>query len=361
MVVINDYLKTWSEKLSKPIEEVQSEFNSFAEDEKNIHSDLSLEQQQTRALQRLGLSYKKQLRSPAIGFEGIIIGIGDVVDMVAKTRREAIEMFKIDPQIAITQGVTNEQGIPLDTRKEWSGGRKNNNFGKPLPEKNLIRNIFGVAIKSKIKNDNPKFFTIAITGDNAIKENMPIFTPLKFMAIDKTESELIDKVYTLNASSFTNFVVDKNLNLPKYEDLVKSCCKDINIYSNLKDLNNFHQMSKDSFNRIVITIGDVSSLNLQPTTMGSRVMIIEDSDDLNNLESKGTTCWIPTRINIDFVEGSKALIVGRTTQGKKKDILGNLTEELGDVSINVYGLYALPEYKIYVPKEITELTEQDIL
>ena len=121
------------------------------------------------------------------------------------------------------------------------------------------------------------------------------------------------------------------------------------------------EANKDNFNRVVVTIGDVSLLNLEPTSMGSRIMVLEDTENnLEDLDKKGITCWLPPRIKIDFAEGSRVMVVGRTAQSKKKDDAGEITEELGDVTINVYGIYALPEYKISLPDEILPITEENL-
>jgi len=74
----------------------------------------------SRALNRLKLIYKKQLRSPAVGFEGIVLGAEEPRDMNARLIRDAIGMFKLNPQAAVSQGVTNEDGQPLDTRATWA-------------------------------------------------------------------------------------------------------------------------------------------------------------------------------------------------------------------------------------------------
>jgi len=358
MVDINNYLKTWSDKLSLPLTEIESEFNKILEEEKAIHKDLTDEQQRDRALKRLALTYKKQLRSPAVGFEGILIGASDCVDMVAKTRREAKELFKNDPQSAVAQGVTNEEGEPLDIKQEWNSGKTNPRYGKPLPEHNFIRNLFGIAVKTNCQ-DTPKVFSMAVTGEKAEKEDLPIFRPVKFMAIDRTPPEIGEKAYKLNASQFTNFVINEDIKLPKYDELIKQCCGDSIV--ELKNVNEYHLSVKDDYNRLAIIIGDVSSLNLEPTSVGSRIMVIEDiNSSLDDLDAKGMTCWVPPRSNVDFAEGSKVIAIGRTAQGKLRDEAGNPTEELGDVTLNVYGLYPMPEYKIALPQEIAEITEDSL-
>jgi len=342
-----EYLKKFAEKLSISFEQVESEFNEILKEEKEIHKDLPFEQQEMRALKRLSLVYKKQMRSPAVGFEGIIIAASDSVDIVAKQKREALEQYKNDPQNAIMEGVTDEEGTPLDTRATWSTGNANPRFGKPLPEHNYLRNIWVIATLAK-SEESPKLYQMILSGDKA-NDELPIFKPTRFMAIDKGDK--------LNASTFTNFVVDETLNLPKINELVLQFLDK----TKLSELESYHNLNKDDFNRLVVVEGDVSMLNLEPTSFGSRVLVLEDSEaSLEDLESKSLTCWVGENIDIDFAEGSKIMVIGRTSQGNKKDAEGNKTEELADVTMNAFGVYALPDFKIELPKDIEPLTEENL-
>ena len=88
------YFEKWSEKLSIPIGEIQTEYDKLVTNEKEIHKDLTEEEQQTQALKRLALLYKKQLRSPTIGFEGMVIGVGDLFDTVRKMRETGMDAFR---------------------------------------------------------------------------------------------------------------------------------------------------------------------------------------------------------------------------------------------------------------------------
>ncbi len=348
-----EYFKEWSEKLSLSVEEIDVEFNKLLEDEKNIHANLNEEQHQQRALKRLALVYKKQLRSPAVHFEGIVIGLGDCIDTTARQKREAVELYRADPQTAINERITSESGVPLDTRKEWSTGRANPRYGKPLPENNFLRNIWGIVTKTQ-SNEQPKFFQMVISGEAATDETLPIFKPVKFMAIDKSLEG--SEEYKLNFSTLTKFVVEEGLQLPQFRELIENY---IGI-TKLSELENYHDAMKDDYNRLVVVEADVSALNLEPNSFGSRIMFVEDGDAaLEDLETTGLTCWLPERINVDFAEGSKVLVTGRTAQGKKRDDDGNLTEELRDVTLNVYGLYPIPEYKIDL-QELTLPTEEDL-
>jgi len=84
----------------------------------------------------------------------------------------------------------------------------------------------------------------------------------------------------------------------------------------------------------------------------------------------GVTCWIPTdrKIELDFAQDSRIYVVGKTTQGRQRDpITGELTDELGDVMINVYGIYCPEMFKVKLETEqlpenaldvVTEETKQ---
>ncbi len=217
----------------------------------------------------------------------------------------------------------------------------------------MVKNICGIALKTIDKEGKPKFFTMTVTGEMALKEDIPLFNGIKFRAIDRTAPENINNTYTLNASTFTKFDIC-DTKLPNVKELITTYCKDKIV--KIKDLQTYHNKVREDFNRLAIVEGDVSSLNLDvPATRSSRIMVIEENVDLENLEQKGTMCWVPLRVPIDFNEGSKVLVVGRTGQSKKKDVEGKPTEELGDVSINVFGVYAYPEYKITpIIKEVKE-------
>ena len=339
------YFDKWAEKLSVSVETIQLEYDDILKEEKEIHKDLDNEGQQKRALQRLSLLYKKQLRSPAIGFEGMAIGVGDLFDTVKKMRAEATKTFEVDQQNAVTTGITDELGTPLDTREKFGTGRNNPQFGKPLPEHSYIRNVVGVAIKSNT-DEAPKVFTMTLNGDKAEKCKIEMFKPIKFRAIDKSEEG--SNQFTLNGSSVTKFDVSETVNMPKPIDVLRNVCKEM--FVSLNDAEKYHQANKADFNRIALIEGDVSLLNTEPTAFGSRMMVIEDSDAAMEFDTPGMTCWIPSCVDIDFGEGSKVIVVGRTSQGKSRDD----PNVLGDVMVNTLGIYAIPEFKIEPVKDMTE-------
>jgi len=344
-----EYIKMWSDKLSSPVEIIEKDYETILKQEKQIHPDLTPEQYETNVLRRLSLTFKKQLRSSAVGFEGIVFAVSDCIDFVAKRHREAKIMFDTNPQEAMAKGITNDIGEALDTRQAWQDGRPNVGYGKPLPTHNYSRSIIGVAVKSGI-DTSPKLFTMNIRGGRAEKIIIPMFVPIRFRAIDKTQTDGAD--YTLNASTFTTFEHDDTLKLPSPEEIISQKIA----YTVMKELPLYHEREKDNYNRVCVINGDVSTLNLEPNSNGTRLMVVEDAEMImEDIESPGLTCWVPQHINIDFGEQSKVIVIGRTSQGKKRDEQGNQTDEPGDIMLNVMGVYALPQYKVNpVVEKLTE-------
>lgn len=342
----NKYFQEWSNKLSMSVEDIGKEFDSILSEEKKENPNLKPEEQELLSLKKLSLIYKKRLRSPAVGFEGIVIGAEEPRDLVAKKRKTAIDMFKNDPQSAILQGVTNEEGVPLDNIEVFSSGRKNHGYGKPLPENSYVRRVFGVAYK--LTEKEPKFFTINLNG-KACEKNIPLTKPVKFMAIDRSEKG--DDSFTLNASSYTEFKVDENIKLPETKKLIEEYIP----IAKITELQEYHDLNKEDYNRVVGVKGTISILNLEPTSIGNYIMQIEDESDILDIDAKSITCWIPGDFEINFSEGDEVIVIGRTNQGKLKDDQGNLTEELGDITINVFGMLPINSSNIPVVEEIKEV------
>jgi len=64
---------------------------------------------------------------------GLCIGVSPKIDLIALMRKKAQLIWEQNPERAISEGITDEEGNPLDYRPTIFG-RENPNFGKPLPE-----------------------------------------------------------------------------------------------------------------------------------------------------------------------------------------------------------------------------------
>ena len=109
----------------------------------------------------------------------------------------------------------------------------------------------------------------------------------------------------------------------------------------LVNLENYHNTVKTlpAKERIVVTDGNVTNMNMNPNKTGNRTLFISDINadfDYENDGYSSTPCWVPPHIDIDFGIGSHVMILGRTSQSMNQE-----TGQLRQVSINVFGVVVL--------------------
>lgn len=357
MVDVNEMLKKWSEKLGMKVGKLQEDYNSFIEEEKQIHPQFSEDEIKTTALQKLRLILGKQLASPAVAFTGLVVASTDLIDGVARRKKLAREAYKIDPVKAIRDGLTDESGIPLDNIKIFSTERANPRFGKPLPEHSWMRTIYGLATLNE--GEKPKKFTLRLNGETA-KIIIPLFMPVTFRAINKSKEG--EEVYTLSGSAFTEFKNTEIPGFPEPEKIIEDYYSgDIITLGNIEE---YHAQTKGQFDRMAVIRADVANVSLEPTSIGNRLIILEDLEDterMENLESRGVLCWVPEHIEIDFGQSSKVYVFGRTGEMSRRNEDGSYSDTEKDVCMNATGIYAIPKYKVGGQTvEKTELKEEDL-
>jgi len=356
---MQEKIKEISEKLKIDEEEVNKNYSLILKDIEKTHSELDDKQRKDFAMSRLLTRYKRLLRSNAVSFEGVVLGAAPTFDTIAKKRNDAIEAFKRNPAEATQLGLTNPDGEPLDTRKVFSTGKPNPRYGKPLPEKSLIRNVFGVA---STKDGSPKFFNLTLNGDQT-KIDIPMFKPVTFMAINRSPQN--SDSFILNGSVVTKFeAIDEIEGMPMtgnsidIEKIVKSYVS----VSTLRDIREWHEKHKNDITRFVAVEGQVLDMGLEPTSYGSKRLVITEPELV--FDESGSVpdllCWVPEDTEIDFGVESKVIVLGQTSLGKKviRDEEGRFvpTDEEGDVFLNAFGVYAYPEFKV----PIASITEEDL-
>jgi len=284
--------------------------------------------------------YKRELRSPAKFFEGVILGVNSPFDMVALARRQAAEMYRTDPEKAIKEGWTDAEGNPLDRRTSFGSGRANPNYGKPLPEHSYIQNIFGVCRAQGEKEFVP--FKLTLGDQLANKIEIPTMVPVQFRA-NIPEAQDDPNVRRLNPytrMTFTpvqvdGFDVETILN-DKMLDRYKV---------ELGDLQAYHARVASDPQRIVITQADVQYIDPEVNAVtGNKMMVLDDAtlpDD-----HPGVTAWVPPHLldAIDFGIGSRVWVIGSTVEAQ--------FNEGPSILINVLGIHAIPEYKV-PPDEVS--------
>jgi hypothetical protein len=364
-----------SEDYAMSVEEVGQKYSSILEgvkaDERFANADQATLEQIAR--NRLITRIRREAASPAITWEGMIFGAGDLIDGVGKQRRLSEEAFKVDP-VKTQAGwvyqqrlvMTNENGDPLYPKTESND--KWGRTGKPLPEHSWMRTVYGVAQPLDKKTNKPtgeiRPFQMTLSDKRAVEVKSLLKgkynKPIHLKGIDKTKTEHAQKgEYYITDSAFTTFELAPDVKMPEPEVVISTALKNnVELLGNLEE---YHAKNAESWDRWVIVEGNVSLLNLEPNPKTQNMMMILDDESLlfapKESGNTGVACWIPIDrgIEIDFCQDSRVYVVGRTTQGKKRDpITRQLTDEPGDVNINVFGIYCPEMFKVCAPAELPE-------
>jgi len=325
--VLKENLKT---QLGLTDDELNVKYEKTKGEIKASHPSIGEDEIVKRARVQLKGEYKRQRMSPAVYFEGMIVRDMGCVDVERGKRESAVAAYTENPEKAVKDGLTDENGTPLEMRAAWPDGRPNIQFGKPLSEHKWIRTLEGVA---KTTKSEIKLFKLVLRDKKAEAFNYPTFELVSFRANIREDTPA---GFTLNQSVMTEFVkinavegakVDIYNNvLPFYKDHLVD----------LKDLRTFHDAHASDWNRMAVVQGDVLFVG-EETSIGNIPMTIDD--DTLDFESPGVTCWIPGHFNVDFGNGSRVVVVGSTrltTNRERQEV----------VNINVQGLYAIPEWKV---------------
>jgi len=400
---INDEIKKAAEILGMTEEEGKTKFLDICQ-QNNIN--IETESLLARSLWRQYFSNAKMAQGRTTstndddGFfkkaVGFFISLDDARDMMAAQRERIVASYHRDADITYEQGQvalftkmdgesyegrmmvkgeevikmmtklpnnhvevdTGRYLVPLDNTEKY-GTYVNKNYGKPLPKSEFRRS--GVFVGEVNGNFGKYFF-------NYKGEHCQQFAPNTF--------ELIHFVCTVNTNNNTRIhgVTDKTSSslMLNNELAIDSSLRiqetDINMqdmlmehsstnFSTLIDLDRYHteSINKNYNDRFVFTDGSVTSINMNPTKNGNRIINLDDLNTDFDFDSEGwsgTTCWIPSNIDIDFGIGSNVIVVGRTSQSRDMD--GNLQP----VTINVTGLH-VTKRRGGSPQQIDFVEEED--
>jgi len=351
---MNDFLKKWSEKFKEPIEALKKEYLKTLEDTKSLFPDLSEEDQEKVARQQVRAKYRRRAISTAARYCGVVFGRSKPFDTNNKRWKAAKQLFKRDPQKAISLGYTDEDGTPLDNVEFFSTGTKNRNYGLPLKE-NFLFKVFGVASRSPLKSTDKldwKPFVLIISRSPAdpkssdyILPKIPTFVPVEFFAI---ESDVTSNPIILNYSALTEFQPAKNIEVPPPKTLFSTALKDHKCKIDM--LAEWHNAFKDDFNRFVVFDAFVLSLDPSISPFGSWTMWLDD-EKLDEKDLPPVKCYVPEFIKPNFSSGSKLMVCGQTSKGTKSNP--------DEIVISVLGIYAYPQYLIKAP-EVQEIKKEDL-
>jgi len=274
--------------------------------------------------------FGQELRSPALIFEGVTLGVTEPFDMVRSARQAAMAAWQEDPHNAIAKGICDSNGVPLDTKATYASGKANRNFGKPLPDHSYIRNVVGI-----VEHEGKmKLFSMPL-GDRQINVMVLGMQPYTFRAnVSNTQND--PNKLALNPYARIEFT-------PRDEDIGEVLQDNADVIESfrmvLDEIQQYHGRVSGDPQRFCIVEADVMYIDPQPNpNTGNRMVVL--SDESLPQDHPGVTAWIPESIPVDFGAGSRVVLCGQTTETTFQ------AEEGLNYIINVTGVYAIPELKV---------------
>lgn len=277
--------------------------------------------------------YKKQLLSPAMNFEGIVISWGRSFDLVAQMRMDAAGAVKKDEEQAVVEGYVDDEGYPLDRRETYKTGSVNRNYGKRLPKHEYIRNLIGVCIHE----ETPKLFRLVLNGrvpaDKPATEELktelkvPMFTPMEFRAnVARTQRD--ERFLQLNQSKSTSFK-ETNADVDVANVMGSELLDPFRVKP--EEVGDYYDAHATSPERLVVMEGVVAMIGEEAGDSGD-VLVVIDSEE-GDFDFMGVRCWVPDYImeKVEMNEGDEVTVMGQANRGKFSD------EEVS--MVNVTGIY----------------------
>tara|TARA_R100000664_G_scaffold34044_1_gene53631 strand:+ start:810 stop:2069 length:1260 start_codon:yes stop_codon:yes gene_type:complete len=381
---VNNEMNMAAKLLGMSLEDVQTKWSSIVSDnsldlnvENELKLGLTLFRQWFTGMKAVKESGKENTGGGLVktGF-GIILGIEDARDYEAYSRDQLVAEYMRDRNAAFNAGkfayadgnagdytisqilngelkerkwtkelpdskmeVDGRTIIPIDERKVLPWGGENPQFGYPRPASNWRRNIHFVG---EVEGGNPQYWMISAKNDTArdwnVKANEYLFIDLIWDSEKNAAYPVKDTLANVVYNSQVETPRDTST-MPPMRNLVADMLRPK--VTGLVNLENYHNtvQSLPAKERIVVTDGNVTNMNMNPNKTGNRTLFISDLNADFDYEAGGyssTPCWVPPHIDIDFGIGSHVMILGRTSQSRNQE-----TGELRQCSINVFGVIVL--------------------
>jgi len=381
---VNNELNMAAKLLEMSLEDVQTKWSSIVSDnsldlniEHELKLGLTLFRQWFTGMKAVKESGKENTGGGLVktGF-GIILGVEDARDYEAYSRDQLVAEYMRDRNAAFNAGkfayadgnagdytisqimngelkerkwtkelpeskmeVDGRTIIPIDERKVLPWGGENPQFGYPRPASNWRRNIHFVG---EVEGGTPQYWLISAKNDTArdwnVKANEYLFIDLIWDSEKNAAYPVKDTLANVVYNSQVETPRDTST-MPPMRNLVADMLRPK--VTGLVNLENYHNtvQSLPAKERIVVTDGNVTNMNMNPNKTGNRTLFISDLNADFSYEDGGyssTPCWVPPHIDIDFGIGSHVMILGRTSQSRNQE-----TGELRQCSINVFGVIVL--------------------
>ncbi|MGH7900323.1 MAG: hypothetical protein ACRENZ_01155 [Thermodesulfobacteriota bacterium] len=334
---LHERLQIIANKSGKTLAEVQ---NAYQEALNTLPSSLDTKQKEKYALKRVNNDLSINARSTAIAYEAVLVGAGQVRDLMKGIKDQALQAYQNNPVTAINTGIvsfdTETQRVTvLDNRKEINGN-PNKNFGKPRPEHMFVREVIGAFRKPGEKNFTKGKITLWNQSANL---QIPIGKLIGF----KANGGLEGSDYRLKSSVGTQFDIKQDLPKEEVLRIINSVFE--NDFKALGECLDYHRSVKNTdkfFDRLVVTEGTVAFVNISSDE--SKNHRISLNDDTLPEGSRSINVWVPYKIGnmLDFGRGSIVTIIAQTGTGKGWDSENKCPTDEEVLQLNAYSVFGIP-------------------
>ncbi|RLE67031.1 MAG: hypothetical protein DRJ38_00225 [Thermoprotei archaeon] len=332
-------LREWSQKTGRPFDELMGKLQQNIEQLKTVLPNATPDQLERKARFMVYRELKSLMRYPNLmTFDGVFIGIGPAMDVFARRREQALQMWQQDPGKAIQEGLCDVNGKPIFR----------------MPSGQIIDISQPVMLRQTIAIARPASggltkLVVQIHRRDQVNNLPPLGKPVRWSANKRAETEFRYSTTAVAATKFTPIDVPDFKQsvielLEATPDPLKVTCATIE---------QWHQQHQADAERICVLKGAVVFMRTEPTAVGNRLLVIED-ETLLDLEAEGVTVWIHQDIAhmIDFGVGSEVYVVGRTVQmpgwnRETRQIDPNVTR----IGINAFGVFADPKFKVPIDEQ----------
>ena len=334
---VQESIQKIATKTGKPVTEVQTMYDAHLVSlPPTISGDAN---RQKYAIKLTNRDCGVNTKSPAVTFEGVVIGAGETRDMMAGIWKKAVESYQSDQagsvarnEIAIVDGVVT----PLETNKTWPSGDENKNFGKPKAKHAYVKDLI-----MAVRKPGETAWTagkMRLRGDQC-SVNIPFGKVAEFKAL----GEIVNGEFALRSSVTTQFTLKGETTPDEFMVILDNAFP-----SHTKDLGDclaYHQSLTGTpgfYDRFVITEGTVAYIKF-PDTDDKNIMIVLNDDSLT-APIDGITIWLPNKFRelVNFGRQSVVTVVAQTREGKLWDRTARAETDIPTCSLNAFSIFGRP-------------------
>lgn len=316
-IKIPESLKKYSDKYNRPMKDLTERYAA-------IYKTLEGKEETIRtrmAITKIANQIRREegVTPYTTDYKGIVLGATGPEDAIENTRQISFHIFNKDPERAVREGYTNDDGVVLD-RRDRVMGRPNPKRGMPLEGEDWRRTIIGLATKAD--ESDYKFFTLNCYGEEAVNIKVLSNVPVFFRALEKMSG---NERMTLTTSSVTRFTpIDEEIN-------IEEKLKEKNLIVPLKGIEEWYEYNKQDKRAILVTEGSVYRMRREPNERNRKSLILSEYEDPEAIQPFS----VRENVSMDgFDEDARVLVFGKPRYIRNR------------LWIDTLGVYPLKDYLI---------------